>query len=190
MASLGDFSFPRIFSFPPFFTLQPVVSTRSKQVATWCELILAYARHYNIYVMDVREVSNSPLFVNASLNRRLLPEAILEVLDRLVSNGGAEWLPLSGGTSIVPSVEGPRRLLLWWRSQADWAATLKQYVDQRGLHGSVATLYELREGDDALSTDFHGMAPEALERIVRLLEAQGQARLFYSQQGDLGVKFS
>jgi ESCRT-II complex subunit VPS25 len=62
-----DFSFPEIYSFPPFFTLQPVPATLEKQLLMWCELVLAYCAHHKINALDVKAAESSPLFCNKSL---------------------------------------------------------------------------------------------------------------------------
>eukprot|EP00956_Cyclotella_meneghiniana_P044092 scaffold301725_cov86-Cyclotella_meneghiniana.AAC.4 len=38
----ADYQYPDVYHFPPFFTIQPVLSTREKQLAQWRELILKY----------------------------------------------------------------------------------------------------------------------------------------------------
>ena len=39
-------AYPEFYNFPPFFTIQPVLATREKQLALWRELILNYHNHY------------------------------------------------------------------------------------------------------------------------------------------------
>lgn len=43
---------------------------------------------------------------------------------------------------------GPSRVLLLWRSPAQWAQALQQWVNSVGGAGTVYTLYELVEGDE------------------------------------------
>lgn len=64
-----DFTFPEVYSFPPFFTLQPVAASRDKQLRMWSELVLAYCAHHKIDVIDVGTALASPLFANQSIGR-------------------------------------------------------------------------------------------------------------------------
>ena len=40
--ALSSFEMPAFYSYPPYFTLQPVAATRAKQSASWRKLILEY----------------------------------------------------------------------------------------------------------------------------------------------------
>jgi hypothetical protein len=39
---IGYFQLPDLYNFPPFFTIQPVLITREKQLEQWRDLILKY----------------------------------------------------------------------------------------------------------------------------------------------------
>lgn len=69
LQSLTTFQWPWQYEFPPFFTLQTNLDTRSKQLEGWCDLVLAYYRHIKGFTMDVNEAQTSPLFNNAKINR-------------------------------------------------------------------------------------------------------------------------
>lgn len=68
----GSFQWPWQYDFKPFFTIQPNLDTRARQLDAWCELVLAYHRHTKSYVMDVSEALSSELFCNTKINRILL----------------------------------------------------------------------------------------------------------------------
>ena len=65
--------FPEFYSFPPFFTIQPVLATREKQLALWRELILKYHTDRKIRTLVVHDC---PLWKNDAINRSLNPEEI------------------------------------------------------------------------------------------------------------------
>lgn len=50
--------------------LQPVLNTRMKQMQSWCDLILDFARYHKLYHLNVVEaVATSPLFNNNKIQR-------------------------------------------------------------------------------------------------------------------------
>ena len=65
----STFQWPWQYDFKPFFTIQPNLDTRAKQLEAWCELVLLYHRHTRSYVMDVSEAQSSELFCNSKINR-------------------------------------------------------------------------------------------------------------------------
>lgn len=75
---------------PPFSSLssvQPNEETREKQLKTWCDLLLAYARHTSMAVLDVDEATAAPPFRNDSIKRALPRDGIVLVLDTLAKTG-------------------------------------------------------------------------------------------------------
>ncbi|CAF5220718.1 unnamed protein product [Rotaria magnacalcarata] len=55
--------------FPPFFTLQPNLDTRRKQLDAWCSLLLEYCRLKKVCTFDVNDASKFPPFFNGKINR-------------------------------------------------------------------------------------------------------------------------
>lgn len=86
------FEFPSYYNLPPFFSVQPILNTRKKQSQLWGDLILSWCRHHKIFELNVADASATPLFHNASINRRLPPEGIVTFIDDLVAAGSAEWV--------------------------------------------------------------------------------------------------
>ncbi|XP_023612667.1 vacuolar protein-sorting-associated protein 25 isoform X2 [Myotis lucifugus] len=78
-----SFEWPWQYRFPPFFTLQPNVDTRQKQLAAWCSLVLSFCRLHKQASMTVMEAQESPLFNNVKLQRKLPMESIQVVLEEL-----------------------------------------------------------------------------------------------------------
>ena len=48
--------------------LQPNVETEEKRMEAWRTLVLDYCRNQKIYVLDVQEAMQSPLFSNKSIS--------------------------------------------------------------------------------------------------------------------------
>ncbi|GIL95449.1 hypothetical protein Vretimale_1463 [Volvox reticuliferus] len=173
----SGFTFPYFFNYPPYFTLQPVKETRDKQVALWCSLILSFCQSTKTYIIDVQ--SESRLFSNDSINRKLSYEARAAILDELVAQGRAEWVDKS-----------KTQCLIFWKRVEEWAAVLMDFVRTFGLSDSVMTMDELVGGDDVRGTELFGLHTEVLARVLRLLEAQGKVRTFKgSTAEEHGVKF-
>ncbi|XP_048566565.1 vacuolar protein sorting-associated protein 25-like isoform X2 [Triticum urartu] len=63
-----DFKLPHFFTYPPYFTLQPVRETCEKQVQLWKELILDYCRSQKMYIISLEE--DFPLFSNTKIESR------------------------------------------------------------------------------------------------------------------------
>ena len=68
--------FPWQHSFPPFYTLQPNLDSRKKQLEAWRTIVLDYCQKRSLSSLDLREASNSKLFNNTAINRRLSDEAL------------------------------------------------------------------------------------------------------------------
>lgn len=66
----GTFTFPSLYSFPPFFTRQLNARTWSNQCAQWQSLILAYARHFRLWSITLSDAQcGHELFYNKSIDR-------------------------------------------------------------------------------------------------------------------------
>ncbi|EDM06104.1 rCG34029, isoform CRA_c [Rattus norvegicus] len=94
-----SFEWPWQYRFPPFFTLQPNVDTRQKQLAAWCSLVLSFCRLHKQSSMTVMEAQESPLFNNVKLQRNL------------------EWLDKNKSS-----------FLIMWRRPEEWGKLIYQWV--------------------------------------------------------------
>ena len=68
IASSSSFAFPDFWSYPPYFTLQPIPETQQKQKALWRSLILSYCRHHRAFTVDVDATPPFPPFHNPAIN--------------------------------------------------------------------------------------------------------------------------
>jgi ESCRT-II complex subunit VPS25 len=190
------FAFPEFHGYPPYFTLQPVVETRRKQLELWRALVLDYCRAQRLFIIPAGGAGFPP-FANAAIDRRLSHEARLAVLEDLVRAGGGAWLDerrppgglLALGRAAPPG--GGGRVLVLWRSVEEWAEEVAAAAAAAGLRGSVATLEELlAPGPPLGGTPAEGLEHELLLRALRALERRGRAKLFEGgAAGEVGVKF-
>ncbi|EON61338.1 hypothetical protein W97_00551 [Coniosporium apollinis CBS 100218] len=176
-----DFPFPPHHSFPPFYTLQPVLSTRTSQLASWSHLIQAYCRHHRLFQLSLRDAADGPLFYNRALGRRLSLKDAREVVEWMASKEGGERAEWVGDKERD-------RFWVWWRRPEEWAGVIAAWVEATGQKNTVLTLYELTESDATASQEFHGMDPELLQRSLQILVKRGKAQIFGSDDS-LGVKF-
>ena len=83
-----SYSPPDFWSFKPFFTIQPVLETREKQLLLWKTIIINYCQYSKINHINP---TNFPMFKNSLLNRELSNEGIQIVINKLIQSGNAEW---------------------------------------------------------------------------------------------------
>ncbi|KAK8250472.1 putative vacuolar protein-sorting-associated protein [Phyllosticta capitalensis] len=204
----SGFSYPPHYNFPPFFTLQPVLSTRTSQLASWSAFIQSYCRHQRRFVLSLVDALDSDLFWNRRINKRLSAQDARAVIAYMASAEGgyrAEWVDgadASGGGGAAALVGGlggagargtadgnaSGRVWIYWRRPEEWAGVLEGWVDATGQKNTVLTLYELTESDATASQEFHGMDASLLQKSLQVLVKRGKAQIFGSDDS-LGVKF-
>ena len=169
--------FPEFYSFPPFFTIQPVLSTREKQMGLWRELILRYHTDRKIKTLVVHDC---PLWKNPDIQRGLSPDAIRAVMDDFCASGHGEWED--------PDVKTRCRIL--WRKPEQLASDILDWARANGYINSVCTVYELHSGEDVNGMSFQGADEELLRRALGVLEDQGKCIIFKGEtSSEDGIKF-
>ncbi|XP_035661224.1 vacuolar protein-sorting-associated protein 25-like [Branchiostoma floridae] len=172
---MAEFQWPWQYNFPPFFTIQPNKDTQAKQLEAWCLLVLSYCRHRRQYSLDVTDAQDSPLFHNKKIDRKLPLDAVYTVLEELRKKGNIEWT----------DPKKRNRCLIMWRTPEEWGKIIYQWVTSNGMNNTVCTTYELVNGDDTTSQEFHGMESWLLTRALQTLQLERKAELMGSE----GVKF-
>ncbi|KAF2745401.1 ESCRT-II complex, vps25 subunit [Sporormia fimetaria CBS 119925] len=193
------FKFPSHYSFPPFFTLQPVHTTRTSQLHSWSRLIQSYCQHHHLWTLSLTDALPSPLFTNTHLSRSLSLRDAREIISWMTTSEAgrrAEWTSPTSSTSSTSSTSttsGDRedqktRCYIFWRRPEEWASVIEEWVDRTGQKGSVLTLYEIVESESTRKEEFWGMERGLLERCLRVLVKGGRAQVF-GREGSEGVKF-
>ncbi|KAL3822657.1 hypothetical protein ACHAXA_001810 [Cyclostephanos tholiformis] len=172
-----DSQLPDFYHFPPFFTVQPVLSTREKQLGQWRELILKYHTDLRIKTLVLHEC---PLWKNDSIGRELSHDGIRIVMDDFVRSGHGEWED--------PDLRTRCRIL--WRKPEQLASDIYDWAVANGKINDVCTVYELHSGEDVNGMSFYGVDEELLRRALGILEQQGKCVIFNGDNfsGD-GIKF-
>ncbi|MCJ1433956.1 hypothetical protein MMC27_003321 [Xylographa pallens] len=122
--SSTTFAFPPSHSFPPFWTIQPTLSTRAAQFRKWAALILAYCQHQRLFSLTLTDALQTPLFHNSALRKRLTLGEAREIIDWMCSKDGdgrAEWIGAGEGRS-------KERAWIWWRSVDEWGEEIREWV--------------------------------------------------------------
>ena len=178
------FSIPSYASFPPFYTLQPNLTTRARQLELWATLITSYCAHHRLFRLSL---SSPPpdLFANSTIARSLKTADIRAVIDYMSqpANGPtAEWIPATtrGETSTTCYV--------YWKTPAEWADLIYAFVEDTGQKGAVLTIYELREGEASLGKEWKDIDEALLRKVLNVLVKRGKAQVF-GQEESAGVKF-
>lgn len=173
----AEFEYPEFYSFPPFFTIQPVLATREKQMGLWRELILRYHTDRKIKTLVVHDC---PLWKNSNIERELSHEAVQAVMDDFVKSGHGEWED--------PDVQTRCRIL--WRKPEQLASDIYVWAEANGYINSVCTVYELHSGEDVNGMSFQGADEELLRRALDILEDQGKCTMFKGEtSSEDGIKF-
>lgn len=176
-AAAAAFEYPEYYSFPPFFTLQPIGDTKRKQLGLWRDLILRYHTALKIKTLVVHDCE---LWRNDEIDRGLERDEIAAVLDDFVNSGHGEWVDKKLKTSLK----------VFWKAPSDLAADIYAWAERNGLVGQVCTLYELSAGEDIEGASFEGADEDVIRRALKILEDQGKCAVFKGETSDEdGVKF-
>ncbi|GAB7365526.1 hypothetical protein MBLNU230_g6599t1 [Neophaeotheca triangularis] len=178
------FTFPTYTSFPPFYTLQPNITTRARQLTLWSQLVLSYCSHHRIFRLPLSSLPPD-LFTNRTISRSLSAAdtmALLTWMSLPENQSRVEWVP--------PAAKGEKSSACWvlWRSLGEWADVLYGWVEETGQKGSVLTVYELREGEAIGGREWVGMDEELLQKVLGVIVKRGKAQIF-GQEESAGVKF-
>lgn len=139
--------------------------------------MLDYCKTSKRCTIDTREPSSLPIFSNPAINRELNPQFVRAILTDLQRTGNA-----------TPVDKSKNRWEVFWHTLEEWASIIYDYVSAKGFTGSVLTLYELTQGEDAEGEEFHRLEHGVLVKALRTLEGQGKCELIIGD-GEEGVKF-
>ncbi|WVQ79893.1 hypothetical protein IAT38_001993 [Cryptococcus sp. DSM 104549] len=172
--SSSGFKFPAMWSFPPFFTLQPNPQTLSHQLTQWRSLVLDWAKHERVWEVNT-EGEVGGVWENKAIGRRLLPPAMKQLLTEMVKNGEAAPDPPKQDT----------RYLLYWRKPEEWGDIIYHWVMDNGLNSSIMTFYEITDGDLSHTTEFRELPTPLLRRALETLVKRGRAQILEGK-GEVG----
>ncbi|EAL18636.1 hypothetical protein CNBJ0610 [Cryptococcus deneoformans B-3501A] len=167
--SASGFEYPAMWSFPPFFTLQPNPQTLAHQLQLWRRLVLDWSRHERVFEMNTDSTGKDVLevFENRTINRRLLPPSLKTLMGEMVKNGEAAANP--------PKQDS--QYLIYWRKPEEWGDIIYHWVMDNGLNSSIMTFYEITDGDLSHTTEFHELPISILRKALETLVKRGRAQI-------------
>ncbi|XP_063723100.1 vacuolar protein-sorting-associated protein 25-like [Symsagittifera roscoffensis] len=168
------FEWPWQYSFPPFFTLQPNLETRKKQLEAWCSLILTFCKQKKIFTFDVTEAQTSELFCNKSINRKLSNDDLIFVLETLRKRGNLHWRD-----------KKKTHFTIIWRTPDQWGTILYEWAQRTARLNTVCTIFELTNGVETTEEEFYGLDDSLILASLKTLEASRKAEIIDRD----GVKF-
>ncbi|KAK4688862.1 ESCRT-II complex subunit VPS25, partial [Tremellales sp. Uapishka_1] len=178
--SSSGFIFPPIWSFPPFYTLQPSPSTLAHQIGLWKNLVLSWAKHARVFVVDCENDEPGEVFRNKAIDRRLLPASLKVVLASMAKDGQAAADPPKSTSNY----------LIYWKRPDEWGNLIYAWVTENGLNASIMTFYELTDGDLSHTTEFYQLPTPLLRRALDTLVKKGKAQIFKGEdEAGEGVRF-
>ena len=173
------FSFPPVYNYPPFWTIQTTKSTREKQLILWENLICAFMASINKTEMDLFTTLDTPLFKNSKIGRQLSKDQANQIIDFLVSRKRAVWLD-----------DQKIRVRIIWRTPEEWGNLVRKWLDSIGSLNTVMTYEELINGEDTEGQPFHGLSAQLFHEAMQAMEAAGKAKLYPGKTIlENGVKF-
>ncbi|KAK1921761.1 ESCRT-II complex subunit-domain-containing protein [Papiliotrema laurentii] len=176
------FIFPAIWSFPPFFTLQPNPSTMAHQVELWSKLVLDWARVNRVFMVHCEAGGDDTpeVFHNKAIRRRLMPNGVRSVIGSLVKDGRAAPDPPKQADTY----------LIYWKKPDEWGNVIYDWVIDNGMNGTIMTFWEITEGELAESTEFHGLPASLLRRAIDTLVKKAKAQIIKGEgEAGEGVRF-
>ncbi|KAK6903534.1 hypothetical protein I203_107039 [Kwoniella mangroviensis CBS 8507] len=173
--SESGFEFPAIWSFPPFFTLQPNPSTLNHQLELWRTLVLKWAKYERVFEVNVDSIEIPGVFENKRIKRRLLPSSMKRIFQEMMKNGEAAPDPPKQDT----------KYLIYWKKPEEWGDLVYTWVMDNGLNSSIMTFYEITDGDLSHTTEFYELPTSILRKALESLVKRGKAQLLEGK-GEVG----
>ncbi|EJS43077.1 vps25p [Saccharomyces arboricola H-6] len=192
-------SLPPVYSFPPLYTRQPNSLTRRQQINTWIDIITQYCKSKSIWYMaadgtlinddasDNGTTDNEDskkdhinLFNNEDIQRSVSQVFIDEIWLQMVKEGKCLPIDQSGRKSNNAATT---RYFILWKNLDNWASLMLQWFEESGKLNQVITLYELSEGDETLTWEFHGMPENLLYYCLKPLCDRNRATMLKDENG-------
>ncbi|ODV93440.1 hypothetical protein PACTADRAFT_52028 [Pachysolen tannophilus NRRL Y-2460] len=195
-----EFKFPSIYEFPPFFTKQPNLSTYNSQLSIWCKLILEYCKFYKIWQLNIEgkvisindesdetiglslptKIKENSIFENKSINRRLKPDFIKDIISELQRQQHLEF---------IDNTTNQQQFYIFWYTVEEWSSLILQWIENTGQQGTVLTLFELRNSPLSSNQEFHNMDHGVLIKVLNKLVEKKRATIMKDEQNQIvGVK--
>ncbi|GEQ68040.1 hypothetical protein JCM33374_g1706 [Metschnikowia sp. JCM 33374] len=178
------FQFPKIHSFPPFYTKQSNATILENQLNEWCAVILQYCQYHKIYVLSPQgvvlsrqddELPLESVFENKEIDRRVSPEFCRDILNHLIHK-------VKRG-SYINNKKQDAGILVLWRTLEEWAELLHDHIENTGQLGTILTVYELTKSEDSvIHAELRNIDNNLFVKILDVLMKQGKAQILKSEE--------
>lgn len=142
------------------------------------QFILDYCKHHGLYSFSIDEMLRTDLFTNTSINRKLSAEVAKEIMTEMVNQKQAE-------------IKGDR-FLVFWKKPEEVGESLWKISQERGLSGTLCTVYEMLRSDAYKGEFFHAVDERLFMLAIEYLEKSGRVQLLRetgTSFDELGIKF-
>ena len=137
-------------------------------------MILNHQKHKKQAVLSL---SDSQLFHNTKINRKLSAEGRTTVLDELVSTKNASLVNKENNVYEI-----------YWLTLEEWGNIVYKWALGNGMTNSVLTVYELLHGGDVQDQEWHELEDQVFIKVLKHLETKNKCELI-EMDGEFGVKF-
>lgn len=148
-------------------------------------MILQYCEYYKIHSLLVEgtvltsqdpQSDLVPLFESKSLERAVSDEFRHDIFNHLIHK--------LRKAQYVDAKKPEAGVLIYWRSLAEWAKALHDYVEKTGQLGTILTVYELTSLEDPLMhDDLRNIDYNLFVKVLDVLIKQGKAQVLMSDDG-------
>ncbi|CAG9316842.1 unnamed protein product [Blepharisma stoltei] len=167
-----DVPVERFLAWPPFYTLQPNLDTRSQQLYLWTQILLEYSQKNRIYIATSHDFHD--IMRNNEVSRSLSEEFKNVLFDYMLKQKNA--------------IREGEAYMIFWKKPEAWGEQVYRWAVDSGRVGSVETVEGLVSGDETTREEFYGMPVNYMMVILRSLEKSRKAELFQVGEG-MAVKF-
>ena len=122
----STYKLPRIYNFPPLFTIQPVETTRTKQLDSWCSIITAFHEHHNKTILSVNTFE---LFDNKTINRTLNNKDRIIIIDHIVQRGYGEWISNKSDNNKT-------QCMIFYKTLNEWVKIICDFARKYSMIGT------------------------------------------------------
>jgi len=187
--------FEQFYNFPPFFTLQPTPTTKSRQLDLWTKFLQSHCKSSNQFILTRSE----SIFTNDELKRSLSNDFVTELFNHMIESGNGVPNASAGSTAASPSSPKHSKgkgvssqpyhesIIILFISKEKWFEKLYDYAKRNGLqNGGIATAFEILNDEE-----FNGMDSKVLDILLRgmMRETRKCEVMEGADGGTEGVKF-
>ena len=169
------YNYPNYYKFPPFFTLQPVMKSRAKQIELWLSMLLDYSNQTKTFTLSY----SSDIFHNKVIARDASTELMDVIFHTLVERNLAEF------------TEGDKKSISYsWKTPLEWSKVLHSWAVTNSHVDVILTCFELTHDELYEGEEFFQLPDALLLKALRILEKSKKATLLTgSVIAEYGVKF-